>query len=105
MTVLVLGASGQVASHLRSLLHDAVYWGRQTFDLAGPSPLTAAIHQLGPSMIVHAAAHTAVDKAESEADLACGSTQPRTAVRNVARGGRPSDHVVSLRRVPRAPGE
>jgi dTDP-4-dehydrorhamnose reductase len=70
MTILVLGASGQVASHLRGLLRDAVYWGRQTFDLAGPSPLTVAIRELGPSVIVNAAAHTAVDQAESEADLA-----------------------------------
>ena len=70
MTILVLGASGQVATHLRSLLPDAVYWGRQTFDLATPAPLTAAIQKLAPSMIINAAAHTAVDKAESEADLA-----------------------------------
>jgi dTDP-4-dehydrorhamnose reductase len=70
MTILVLGASGQVASHLRELLPNAVYWGRQTFDLATPTNLTAAIEALGPSMIINAAAFTAVDKAESEADLA-----------------------------------
>ena len=70
MTILVLGESGQVASHLRELLPDAVYWGRRTFDLGAPAGLTAAIEALAPAVIVSAAAYTAVDNAESEPDLA-----------------------------------
>src|SRR5882757_4347399 len=67
MTILVLGASGQVASHLRELLPNGVYWGRQTFDLAATANLMAAITELKPSIVINAAAYTAVDKAESEA--------------------------------------
>jgi dTDP-4-dehydrorhamnose reductase len=70
MTILVLGASGQVASHLREFLPSAVYWGRQSFDLSAPANLTAAIEALAPSLIINAAAYTAVDQAEAEPDLA-----------------------------------
>jgi dTDP-4-dehydrorhamnose reductase len=66
MTVLVLGASGQLATHLRVLLPDATYCGRNTLDLAAPDRVEAAIEARRPSVIVNAAAYTAVDKAESE---------------------------------------
>jgi dTDP-4-dehydrorhamnose reductase len=70
MSVLVLGSSGQLATHLKELLPAAEYWGRQRFDLARPSGLYAAIQQLKPSLIVNAAGYTAVDKAEVERDIA-----------------------------------
>jgi dTDP-4-dehydrorhamnose reductase len=70
MTVLVLGTSGQLASHLRELLPDAAYWGRQTLDLADTANVRAAIESHRPSAIVNAAAYTAVDKAESDRDAA-----------------------------------
>ena len=55
---------------MRELLPNAVYWGRHTFDLAAPAGLIAAIEDLRPRLIINAAAHTAVDRAETEADLA-----------------------------------
>jgi dTDP-4-dehydrorhamnose reductase len=70
MKILVLGRSGQVATHLRELLPEAEYWGRAEFDLVKPAGLTAAIERFEPSVIVNAAAYTAVDKAEREPDLA-----------------------------------
>src|SRR5688572_27417783 len=70
MSILVLGRSGQLATHLIELLPGAQYWGRQDFDLARPSGLLAAIQQAKPSLIVNAAAYTAVDKAEVERHLA-----------------------------------
>jgi dTDP-4-dehydrorhamnose reductase len=70
MSILVLGDSGQLATHLKELLPGADYWGRQKFDLARPSGLAAAIREFNPSFIVNAAAYTAVDKAETERDLA-----------------------------------
>jgi dTDP-4-dehydrorhamnose reductase len=70
MSVLVLGSSGQLATHLKELLPSASYWGKQTFDLARPAGLAAAIRECKPSFIVNAAAYTAVDKAETERDLA-----------------------------------
>jgi dTDP-4-dehydrorhamnose reductase len=70
MTVLVLGASGQLATHLREHLSEAVLWGRAHFDLADAAALPTAVSALRPSAIVNAAAYTAVDKAEREPDLA-----------------------------------
>ena len=70
MSVLVLGSSGQLATHLKELLPGADYWGRQKFDLARPSGLGAAIREHKPSFIVNAAAYTAVDKAEVEREIA-----------------------------------
>ncbi|HEX7236584.1 MAG TPA: dTDP-4-dehydrorhamnose reductase [Gammaproteobacteria bacterium] len=70
MTVLVLGSSGQLATHLRELLPDATFCGRTTLDLGEPARVAAAIEALRPSAIVNAAGYTAVDKAESEPALA-----------------------------------
>jgi dTDP-4-dehydrorhamnose reductase len=70
MSVLVLGSSGQLATHLKELLPGADYWGRQKFDLARPSGLDVAIREHKPSLIVNAAAYTAVDKAEVEREIA-----------------------------------
>ena len=70
MTILVLGSSGQLARHLRDMLPDATYCGRDSLDLAEPAAVAAKIEALKPSAIVNAAGYTAVDKAESEADVA-----------------------------------
>jgi dTDP-4-dehydrorhamnose reductase len=70
MTVLVLGASGQLACHLRELLPDATYCGRSTLDLADPARVQAAIEARRPSAIINAAGYTAVDTAESEPSVA-----------------------------------
>lgn len=70
MSVLVLGASGQLATHLRELLPNAAYWGREKLDLGQPAKVRPAIEAHRPSAIVNAAAYTAVDKAESERDAA-----------------------------------
>jgi dTDP-4-dehydrorhamnose reductase len=70
MTILVLGSSGQLAHHLRDLLPDATYCGRDSLDLAQPAGVAAKIKALRPSAIVNAAGYTAVDKAESEAAVA-----------------------------------
>jgi dTDP-4-dehydrorhamnose reductase len=70
MTVLVLGSSGQLATHLREQLADATYCGRDTLDLAEPSRVEAAIGAMRPSAIINAAGYTAVDRAESEPAVA-----------------------------------
>jgi dTDP-4-dehydrorhamnose reductase len=70
MTVLVLGSSGQLATHLRALLPDATYCGSDSLDLGKPGAVAAAIEAMTPSAIVNAAGYTAVDKAESEPALA-----------------------------------
>ena len=78
MKLLLLGCGGQVGWELqRSLapLGDVVALdfdtpGKFRADFAQPEALRALVRQLAPDAIVNAAAHTAVDKAESEPELA-----------------------------------
>lgn len=66
MSALVLGSRGQLAQHLREVLQDAQFWGRRERSLEDPDAVEAAILKAAPSIIVNAAAYTAVDKAEEE---------------------------------------
>jgi dTDP-4-dehydrorhamnose reductase len=70
MTTLVLGSTGQLAAHLRAVWPKAQFWSRADADLAAPSALRLKIESARPTAIVIAAAYTAVDKAESEPELA-----------------------------------
>ncbi|RZU98349.1 dTDP-4-dehydrorhamnose reductase [Spiribacter vilamensis] len=66
MTILVIGASGQLASHLREQIPSAVFRGRVDLDLAEAATIGPAVQALAPSLIINAAAYTDVDGAESE---------------------------------------
>jgi dTDP-4-dehydrorhamnose reductase len=66
MSTLVLGSSGQLAQHLREVLQSAEFWGRRQRSLEDPVATEAAILEAAPSIIVNAAAYTAVDRAEEE---------------------------------------
>lgn len=74
MKMLLLGANGQVGWELQRALAplgELITLGRnQGGDLAQPEALAAAVRAVQPAVIVNAAAHTAVDRAEGEADLA-----------------------------------
>ena len=78
MKILLLGKNGQVGWELqRSLapLGDVVALDHDgapglSGDFAHPESLAATVRDVAPDLIVNAAAHTAVDKAESEPDLA-----------------------------------
>ena len=76
MKILLLGKNGQVGWELqRSLapLGALVALDRHSQpcgDLSQPQRLAETVRTLRPDVIVNAAAHTAVDKAESEVDLA-----------------------------------
>ena len=73
MKLLLLGKNGQVGWELqRSLapLGEVIALDRQTGgDISDLSVLANTIRRIRPDVIVNAAAHTAVDKAESEPDL------------------------------------
>lgn len=72
-TILVTGRNGQVGWELtRTLmpLGRVVAWGRNDADLADAGALRTAVAALRPDVIVNAAAYTAVDRAESEPELA-----------------------------------
>ena len=74
MKLLLLGKNGQVGWELqRSLapLGEVIAIDRHSGgDISDLSALSAQIRTIAPDVIVNAAAHTAVDKAESEAELA-----------------------------------
>ena len=77
MKLLLLGCNGQVGWELQrslSVLGDVVAVGRAEGNLCGdfanPEAVAATVRAVRPDVIVNAAAHTAVDKAESEAELA-----------------------------------
>ena len=71
--ILLLGRNGQVGHELLQALaplgqvHST---DRASLDLADESAIRALVRRLRPSLIVNAAAYTAVDKAESETELA-----------------------------------
>ena len=73
MKILITGRSGQVGWELaRTLapLGDVIALDQQEMDLAEPDSIRKKIREIGPQLIVNAAAYTAVDKAESDMDLA-----------------------------------
>lgn len=70
MKVLVLGKDGQVGWHLQKEMPRATFWGRQELDLSNSNLIKPAIFASKPDCIINAAAYTAVDKAESEPDIA-----------------------------------
>ena len=72
MKALILGSSGQVAHALKaSAIYDqAIALGRPDIDLTDAESVRAAIAAHRPDVVINAAAYTAVDKAESEAEAA-----------------------------------
>ncbi len=78
MKILLLGKNGQVGWELQRSLaplgevialdHDGA--PGLSGDFAHPESLAATVRDVAPDLIVNAAAHTAVDKAESEPELA-----------------------------------
>ena len=79
MKILMLGKTGQVGGALTPLLRQlagssadeaVVTLGRADVDLSDAAALAQAVQRVQPSLIVNAAAHTAVDRAETESDAA-----------------------------------
>lgn len=73
MTILLLGANGQVGWELQrtlSPLGPVRAMERAEADLSDHDALVRTVRDVAPSLIVNAAAYTAVDRAEEEEDLA-----------------------------------
>lgn len=72
--VLIVGGSGQVSTSLLQTMHahpcDLMQVGRPAVDLLEPRSVIDAISRFEPTIVVNAAAYTAVDKAEDEPELA-----------------------------------
>ncbi len=69
MSILVFGKNGQVATELGKAARVKAL-GREDADLSNPESGYAAIMKNKPSVVINAAAYTAVDKAEHEPELA-----------------------------------
>ena len=72
--ILVFGRDGQVGRALQVCLKDlkvpAVFLGRSDCDLSNELAIKEVLSRYQPQVIINAAAYTAVDKAESERELA-----------------------------------
>jgi dTDP-4-dehydrorhamnose reductase len=99
MHLVVLGATGQVATELRALAPDARFLCRSEADLARPdaaaAALAAAIAETGAEGVINAAAYTAVDRAESEEETAAlvNGAAPAALARAAATAGVPFVHI------------
>lgn len=71
--VLVTGVDGQVGRALVAEFRDeseVIGCNRQSLDLSNPDQIRAKVREVAPDVIINAGAYTAVDRAESERDLA-----------------------------------
>lgn len=71
--VLILGAAGQLGRELQRSFDgagDVIALDRSSLDLTNREQIRLAVRQHAPAIILNAAAYTAVDRAESERDLA-----------------------------------
>jgi len=71
--ILLTGANGQVGQELQRTLAplgELIRAERHTLDFSQPETIQDLVASVNPQIIVNAAAYTAVDKAESEAELA-----------------------------------
>ena len=71
--ILLIGSTGQLGQELQQTISPygkVIAVGRDQIDIAQPDNLRQLIGEIQPQLIVNAAAYTAVDKAESEPELA-----------------------------------
>ena len=96
MKALVFGYSGQVASELRRLAGvDIQACGRDVADLTDPESCAALIAATDADVVINAAAYTAVDKAETETEIATlvNAVAPGAMARAAAARGLPFVHI------------
>ncbi|WP_417230633.1 dTDP-4-dehydrorhamnose reductase [Brevundimonas sp.] len=98
MQILVLGRSGQVASALSGKLalagQDVLALSREELDLNDPAAARVGVLAARPDIVINAAAYTAVDQAEGDADAAyaLNATGPAAAAAAAAELGVPFVH-------------
>ncbi|MEG3909278.1 dTDP-4-dehydrorhamnose reductase [Microcoleus sp. w1-18aA5] len=73
MKILLAGGSGQLAQELQPILlsvGDVIALDRTRLDLSQPESIRQAMAEIQPDLVINSGAYTAVDKAESEPELA-----------------------------------
>ena len=73
MRVLITGAAGQLGQELQQSCPapvELLAFGREQLDLADPAACRAAVEKHQPDWLINAGAYTAVDRAETEPELA-----------------------------------
>ena len=73
LRILIVGKNGQLGRELETAFAgfgSVTAVGRETVDLANAEQIRAAVRKAAPDVILNAAAYTAVDRAETESDLA-----------------------------------
>jgi dTDP-4-dehydrorhamnose reductase len=73
LRLLITGATGQIGWQLRRTLAplgEVIACTHSQMDLADPDGAVSAVRKFAPDVVLNAAAYTAVDKAESEPELA-----------------------------------
>ncbi len=97
LRILISGQHGQVSQALQQHLQsmgELIVLGRDQLDLSQPESIRPVVRDIKPDLIINAAAHTAVDKAESEPDLAfaINATSPGVFAEEAAALGVPLIH-------------
>lgn len=96
--VLVFGCKGQVARELAALGEAKgrvmVFAGREVLDLTNVDEIEGLVASINPGAVINAAAYTAVDRAESEPDLAFALNRdaPAAVAKTCASRGLPFVH-------------
>lgn len=84
MRILVAGGQGQVGSAIAELgleqNLDLIALGRQDLDITSAQAIDSVFAKYEPDLLINAAAYTAVDKAESEPELAYAINETATAL-------------------------
>jgi dTDP-4-dehydrorhamnose reductase len=97
LSVMLIGANGQVSTELQRRLAGKVNLhvvSSTILDLTQPAAIREQVRALRPGLIINPAAHTAVDKAESEPELAfaINGTAPGVLAEEAALLGAPLIH-------------
>jgi dTDP-4-dehydrorhamnose reductase len=90
--ILVTGKNGQVGFELQrslAILGEVIAFDREECDLSNPAAIRKLVQRIRPDIIVNPAAHTAVDRAESELELATllNATAPQVFAEEAAKLG------------------
>ncbi len=73
MRILITGSNGQLGAELQTVLNgtgEIIAIAREDLDFTNDTAIREVITTIQPNLVINAAAYTAVDKAESEVDVA-----------------------------------